>query len=94
MGRLEVVLAGCGVSALHTHTGVCVPDLPPPFQFALPSWPRMMRTAEPYIAAGFTDAEAWDALFDDDQRLHTFRSVYGNRKGPVRRRSGQGALAL
>lgn len=83
------------MSALNTHSGIAVPDRSPHlFPFGLHDWPQKVRTFEPYIAAGFTDAEAWDALFDDDQRLHTFRSVYGNRKGRVQRRSGQGALAL
>ena len=80
------------MTALATHSGVAVPDLPPPFRFALADHPRLMRSFEPFIAAGFSDAEAWESLFSDDQRLAEFRSVYGNRKGRVKRRDGQGVL--
>lgn len=64
----------------------CVPDWPPPFRFAHPAHDRQARTFEPFIAAGFSDAEAFDALFTDDQRLSVFRAVHGNRKGPRRKR--------
>lgn len=72
--------------------GVAVADWPPPFRFAVPGSDADVRTFEPFIAAGFTDREAWEALFTDEYRLEVFRVVYGNRKGPLKRRRRQGVL--
>ena len=74
--------------------GIGVPDWPPPFEYALADLPSMARTFEPFIAAGFSDAEAWEALFTDEHRLEIVRAVYGNRKGRRRAEgvSGQGRL--
>jgi hypothetical protein len=69
--------------ALHPR-GVGIPDWPPPFEYALPDLPNITRTLEPFIAAGFTDDEAWEALFDDEHRLARFRTLHGNR--PKKRR--------
>lgn len=63
--------------------GVVLPDWPPPFRYALPS---VARTLEPFIAAQLSDAEAWHALFTDEQRLERFRAIHGNRKGKRRER--------
>jgi hypothetical protein len=69
-------------SAMLHPPGIVVPDWPPPFQFALGDLPRMARTFLPAIEAHYTDAEAWELLFDDENRLAVFRSIHGNRKGP------------
>lgn len=62
-----------------------VSDWPPPFEYAHPDHDRFARVFEPFIAAGFSDEEAWSALFDDAHRLEVFRVVYGNRKRPAPR---------
>jgi hypothetical protein len=66
--------------------GVGLVDKPPQiFRYGLASHDRMVRTIVPYIEAGFSDEEAWAALFDDEKRLSTFRLVHGNRPVPIPR---------
>jgi hypothetical protein len=36
------------------------------------------RSLEPFLAAGFSDREAWESLFTDRQRLAWFRFRHGN----------------
>lgn len=70
-------------------TGIRVPDWPQPFRYALAS--NQARTFVPFIERGFSDDEAWEALFTDESRLSLFRSIHGNRKGP-RRKPAQPSL--
>lgn len=49
---------------------VAVPDQPCNAQLA--------RSVEPFIAAGFSDREAWESVFSDCQRLAWFRIRFGN----------------
>lgn len=71
--------------ALHPKT-IAYPDNPLS-PYMLPRWQSDIRVFLPYIETGRSDDEAWEALFSDDQRLDVFRTVYGNRKGPVPKRS-------
>jgi hypothetical protein len=64
--------------------GIGVADWPTPFRFAHPDSLAMARTFEPFISRLLPDTAAWEALFDEEQRLRTFRAVYGNRKGKRR----------
>lgn len=59
-----------------------VPDLPPQiFKFGLVTHDRNARAFEPFIAAHFSDEEAWHALFTDQEHLEDVKVVYGNRMG-------------
>lgn len=68
--------------------GIGVADAPPQlFAFGHPRNAELARCFEPFIAAGFSDAEAWAALFSDEQRIKQAAVVYGKRlRKPLRRR--------
>lgn len=74
---------------LHTRSryGVGVADNPPQlFRYGLAGHDRLARTFVPFIETLQPDAVAWEALFTDEQRLATFKTIHGNRKGPLPRR--------
>lgn len=68
--------------------GIGVPDAPPElFAFGHARNAELARAFEPFVAAGFSDAEAWAALFSDERRIKLAAAVYGRRlRKPKRRR--------
>lgn len=70
------------MSALSPR-GILVPDRPVPvFGYGLDA--MRLRRCLSFIETAMSDDEAWGALFTEEDRLHTFRCVYGNRKGKRR----------
>ena len=54
-----------------------------------------MRDVVPFIEMLFSDDEAWEVLFSDEDRLEMHRAVYGNKPSrPGRVSERQVAMAL
>lgn len=65
---------------------VAVPDWPVPPGY-MDTWVNMARVFEEAIALGYSDSEAWEELFDDEDRLRFYRAVYGNKPQRKRKRA-------
>lgn len=76
------------MSVLLNPAGIAINDRPRGlFPYPHPDHDKNVRTFEPFIAAGFTDEEAWAALFEDPHWCKTAKGVYGNR--PTKRKKAR-----